>query len=138
MRCFGSRRPSQRSGFTLIEAVVGTVLIGVFASTTLLAFRVHNTQLQNATDTLQAVRFADEKLDDLLQGKGPVRPAVGTVPGQADWQWSVELLNRTVPLANARAEVSRLRVVRVTDKRVLVSTDFVSHVEPPKSGGASR
>jgi hypothetical protein len=122
----------------LIEAVVGTVLIGVFASTTLLAFRVHNTQLQNAADTLQAVRFADEKLEGLLQGKGAVRPATGSVPGNGGWRWSVRLLNNTARIANARAEVSQLRVVRLSDQRVLVSTDFVSFVEPPRSGGASR
>lgn len=141
MRYFGSSKAvsreqkSARCGFTLVEAVVGTVLIGVFASATFLAFRVHNEQLRAASDTLQAVAFADEQLDALLRTKGPVKPATGGVPGRPDWQWSISIIRREA-LAGARADIARLQVIR-PDGRVLVSTDVVSHAEPPRTGGAT-
>ena len=135
MRCFDCDR--HRRGFTLVEAVVGTVLIGVFASAALLAFKKHSDQLQNAADTLQAVEFADAKLDQLMQGKTAVRPASGTVSGRPGWKWSVAPITQ-FPIMNAAGMTSRFTVVRSSDKRVLVSIDFVSHVKPPKrSGGAT-
>lgn len=131
-----SRSQAPRRGFTLVEAVVGTVLIAAFASSVFLAFRVHNEQLREASDTMQAVAFADQQLDVLLGGQGKVRSEAGEVAGHPDWQWSIAPVRQEI-LADTRAEISRFRIVR-SDGRVLVSTDVISNVTPPRSGGATR
>lgn len=150
MRCSGSRRGSGRSsrkaraggvrartGFTLIEAVVGTVLIAAFASSTFLAFRMHSQQLQFAADTMQAVEFADGQLESLLSGTGAVKPNSGEVPGHPDWLWSFTIERNTV-LAGTPSQVGTLRVIRQSDSRVLVATEVVASVTPVRSGGATR
>ncbi len=150
MRCSGSRHDSAKSarppraegahgrtGFTLIEAVVGTVLIAAFASSTFLAFRMHSQQLQFAGDTMQAVEFADGQLESLLSGNGAVKPNSGAVPGHPDWLWSFTIERNTI-LAGTPAQVGVLKVVRQSDSRVLVATEVVASVTPVRSGGATR
>lgn len=161
MRCSGSRRGSKRSarkrragdvkgsscasaenangraGFTLIEAVVGTVLIAAFASSTFLAFRMHSQQLQFAADTMQAVEFADGQLESLLSGNGAVKPSGGEVPGHPDWLWAFTI-ERNMLLAGTPSQVGVLRVIRQSDSRVLVATEVVASATPVRSGGATR
>ena len=81
---------ARRRAFTLVEVVVGTVLLAAFAGSTFLAFRVHNLQLRNAGDTLAAVNFADQKLESLLAVPRPFGKADGgSVPGHPTWRWSL-------------------------------------------------
>ena len=137
MHCYDSEPlETSRGGFTLGEAVVGTVLIAAFASSVFLAFRVHNEQLRAAEETMQAVEFADQQLDALLQGNGQVRAEAGAVAGHPDWQWSIAPIRQEI-LAGTQAEVSRFQIVRA-DGSVLISTDVVSNAVPPRSGGATR
>lgn len=135
MRCSAS---NPRAGFTLVEAVVGIVLIAMFASSVFLAYRTHQAQLTNATETLAAVRFADQKIASLLQGKPrPASAAAGTVPGHPTWRWSLAPV-RTAPVAGTRAQICEFRVTRMGPAaRVLVSTEIVTHAQPPRSGGAT-
>ncbi len=128
---------TNRAGFTLVEAVVGTVLVAAFASSTFLAFKTHRDQLRDAEDTLNAVEIADAHLATLLRGKAPVSvPQGGVVPGHADWRWSIVAIGRQ-PLAGTMVETARYEIVRTgADERPLVTTDIVAHATPPRSGGA--
>lgn len=138
MRCSGSDPREQRTGFTLVEAVVGIVLIAAFASSIFLAYRTHQAQLTDAADTLAAVRFADQKIASLLRGKPRPQPAAsGSVPGHADWQWSLTPTRRE-PIAGTLSQICEFRVVRTgRPLRVLVKTEVVTHCQPPRSGGAT-
>ncbi len=127
-----------RTGFTLVEAVVGIVLIAMFASSIFLAYRTHQTQLTDATETLAAVQFADNKIASLLRGKPrPASAASGMVPGHPAWRWSLAPV-RTEPIAGTRAQICEFRVTRTGPAgRVLVRTEIVTHAQPPRSGGAT-
>lgn len=144
MRCFVCKNSTERSlrpfrkpreGFTLIEALVGIVLIAAFASSTFLAVRVHNEQLQEAEDTLVATEIAEQQLANLMDSRGAITPLSGTVAGHENWQWSVVPV-RTQPLAGAMVQVAKYQIVRRGAKqRVLVSVEFVSAAEAPKTRG---
>lgn len=139
MRCFACDRSlskSSRNGFTLLETVVGTVLMATFATAALLAFRLHDAQLTNGQHIIEATRFADQQIDDLLQGQTELKAArVGDVPGHPDWQWTFAP-SRTVALAGTTATIGRFEVTRTTDAYALVSVEVVVTARPPLSEGA--
>ncbi len=124
---------ARRRAFTLVEVVVGTVLLAAFAGSTFLAFRVHNLQLRNAGDTLAAVNFADQKLESLLAVPRPFGKADGgSVPGHPTWRWSLRAVRRQ-SVCGADVEVSRFEVWRMrSGRRRLVAMEVVTHAAPPR------
>ena len=128
MRCSGCnpRHRPPGNGFTLIEVVVGTVLIATFATSTLLAFRTHYRQLARADERLRAVAFADEAIASLLATPGGNLPSQrGGVAGEPDWRWSLVPVGRRL-LTGVPVTIYRYRLTtRRNGGGLLTSVDFV-------------
>lgn len=105
---------SREAGFTLIEVVVGLVIMASVLVTSLMAHRSHQRQLAGAKAKLTAVVLAD----DLLQQWSVVRSGIplagsGPILGKPNWFWQTQLVGIAAP-AGAEVKVIRLEIAERT------------------------
>ncbi len=116
-----------KSAFTLMEVVVGLVLMASVLVASLLAFSAHRKQLRNADAKIAAISIADELLYRLSESRdGIPLSATGPIANQPNWFW------RTRPTGNIVATGVPVRVIRfeIVESngqtiRVLTSVDVV-------------
>lgn len=114
MLCFDNdRRDSRRDGFTLLEVVVGLVLMATLLVAIVQATAVHKQNLRRASDKLAAVEVADALLTDLTRTDETWWPASGPVANHPTWQWISEPAAAAAPLG-VPVQVVRLRIVDAT------------------------
>ena len=103
-----------RFGFTLIEVVVGLVLMATLVVGLVQATTAHKRNLRRASDRLVAVDVADDLLTRFTAtgpsaaSRGPWWPATGSVAGRPSWQWTTQPVAASDPLGVP------VRVVRLT------------------------
>lgn len=116
------------NGFTLLEVVVGLVLMASVLVSSMLAFTAHQRQLRYAEAKLEAVLVADALLESFTSSRDGIPPAAsGPVNGRAGWYWRTQVVGVTAP-ADISLQVIRLQVlgpVREGSSRVLASLDVV-------------
>ncbi|WP_197454883.1 hypothetical protein [Stieleria varia] len=127
-----------RGGFSLIEIVVGLVLMGSVLVGSLLALSRHRRQMALAEDRIVAAMAADELLLQLTsQRDGIPLDGRGVIGGQPGWIWETRVVGLAQPLGVP------VRVVRLTifstegiSLRNLVSVDVVKSVQDGVGGFA--
>ncbi len=111
MRCAQCWRPRGR-GFTLVEAVAGTAILGSVLAAVLLASARMQAQARRAADRTEACRVADE----LLESWWPKRDKmpIGSeerVPSREGWTWRARSVRREM-LGELEADVVAVEVFR--------------------------
>ena len=108
MRSSAPNAYSTRSGFTLLEVVVGTVLLASLVTGVLMAMGAHQKKLHFARQKAVAVQVADNLLMTWDQSAtGIPLQAVGATEGRLSWQTNV--INSRL-LCNVPVHVVRLSV----------------------------
>lgn len=123
-----SSRCNRRAGFTLIEVVVGLVLMASVLVGSLLAFSAHRQQLRHADAKVAAVAIADDLLNRFSGTREGV-PSAGSGPivVQPNWFWRTRTVGVVMP-AEIPLRVIRLEVVEQNvgqAARVLARVDVV-------------
>ena len=117
-----------RPGFTLIEVVVGLVLMASILGSSLLAFAAHQKQLSRADKTIAAVAVADDLLHQFsVSQEGIPEVGRGPVAGQPRWVWETSTLGAAAPM-KIPMRVVRLAIVETKDdgeRITLASVDIV-------------
>ena len=126
-RCNTTVQP-QRNGLTLIEIVVGLVIMASVLASSLIAFSAHRRQLRHAEQRIEAVAIADELLL-LLSGQvdGFPNSGRGTIAGKPQWFWQTSIVGTTSPM-DVPLQVIRLRVIETQQdgqQKLLTSVDVV-------------
>ena len=116
----------RRDGLTLLEVIVGLVLMGSILVASLLGFSKHRRQLQLAEKRIQATFVADGLVQELSAQRGGIPvPAQGAVPGQSGWIWKTSAVGTTV-MASIPMQVIRLELIDTRDPVTpLISVDLV-------------
>ena len=131
----GTRHAPPR-GFTLLEVVVGLILMATVLVGALLSFSSHQRQLAFADKRIAAVSYADEILARLTAGQRQLpRSMRGTVAEQPNWYWETSVVGTTAPM-NVPVYVVRFRVVEVRpdgSTQMLTSVDVVEPIDLPES-----
>lgn len=108
MRCSDSDR---RRALTLVEVVVGLVLMATVLASSLLAFGAHQRQRRTANQKLVAVGIAEDLLNQLIDTREGIPPtAQGAIPGRPNWYWRTRVVGSTAP-AGVPMQVIRLEVL---------------------------
>lgn len=119
---------ASRGGFTLIEVVVGLVIMAGVLASSLLAFSSHQRARRIADEKLAAVSVADEMLTVFSGSRGGIPPAArGPVVGQSGWWWQTSPVGITSP-AGVTLEVTRFQIIEIEaggKTNSLVSVDVV-------------
>ena len=121
-----------RPGLTLLEVVVGLVLMGSLLSATLLAFSKHQRQLALANKRIEAVNVAESLIHELSNSRGgfPIRGR-GTIPGHPTWNWETMPAGQTV-LVTVPLQLVRFSIIEVRESPVrLVSVDVFRPGDSP-------
>ena len=111
------------SGFTLIEIVVGLILLASLAVGAILATQVHSRQLAAARKRTAAVRIADDLLQQWADQRIPVNQQ-GPIPQNANWIWRTQIIAER-PARQRTGQIIRLQIVDMSQPPdvVLVATD---------------
>ena len=118
-----------RNALTLVEVVVGLVLMATVLVGSLLASSAHRRQFRNASNKLVAVGIADDLLHQFdSRREGAPRSAVGAIAGRRDWVWRTSVVGTTAP-AGIAMPVIRLEIL---DERGRLCAD-VEFVQNPTS-----
>ena len=136
MRCVfptEQRVRPRRAGFTLIEVVVGLVLMATLLVGLVLATTVHKRSLKRASDKLAAVAEADALLVDLTRQRAEWWPAAGPVADRPAWQWSTRAVVAARPLG-VPVQTVRLTIVDTASQPPveLVAVDVVAPQRGPR------
>lgn len=129
---FKSRtNPIPRQAFTLLEVVVGTLLLASVLVTSMMAFGAHHRQARLADAKREAVAIADELLHQ-FDGRPEGIPTIGrgVIPGKQAWYWQASIVGTTSP-ATVPMHVVRFEVKELTtngQRRSLASVDVVKLV----------
>lgn len=108
MRC---SRP--KPGFTLIEVVVGLVIMAGVLASSLLAFSSHQRARRLADAKLVAVDIADEMLTAFSGSRGGIPPAGrGPVIGRPGWWWQTAPIGVATP-AGVSMTVTRFQIIEI-------------------------
>ena len=125
---------SKRLAFTLIEVIVGLVLMGSLVASGLVALSSHQHSILLAKQKQQANQIAEMLLTNWyeVQGRVPVRDQ-GIVATTGEWIWRTQPVGlRSV--CGLQASVIRLevlgRVGRIVDPQVLVSIELLQSQNP--------
>ncbi|MEQ1824850.1 MAG: type II secretion system protein [Pirellula sp.] len=120
---------TNRRAFTLIEVVVGIVLMASLVATTMVALASHQRTILLAKQRQQANRVAETLLTNWyeLNGDIPTR-AQGVVDAQAEWHWQTQPIGSTT-LCGLTVNIVRLdvfgRVGLDSQPRILTSVELV-------------
>lgn len=131
-----SRFNEGRIAFTLLELVVGLVLLATLLISVLLGATRHNRMLKLADDRQLAIALADEMLVGWHDSRDgiPLRGR-GVMQGQVNWYWRTHVdSNRSV--FGSMMPVVSLDIVRVNSERredVLVSIETLRVIRPAYS-----
>lgn len=100
-----------RRGFTLLEVVVGLVLLATVLVTSLLALGKQRQILRQATDRQQAISLADAFLTKWHQSTTgvPLRGS-GPIAERAGWWWQTEVVANRLVFGKPRPIV-RLQII---------------------------
>ncbi|MCX5647502.1 MAG: type II secretion system protein [Planctomycetota bacterium] len=111
MRCARCWRQRGR-GFTLVEAVVGTAILGSVLAAVLLASARMQVQARRAAERTEACRVADELLESWWpkRDKMPLE-SEERVPGRKGWTWRARTVRRET-LGGLEAETIAVEVFR--------------------------
>ena len=132
MRCFARSRRQRTSGFTLIEVVVGTVLLATLVVSVLVAIGSHQRKIRHVRQKSLAIELADQMMSRWhqstegvpLSGRGSLSP-----DGSLAWQTRVIKSRQLcgVPVYVVRLDLFGLvRVERQPEQpNVLCSIDLV-------------
>jgi prepilin-type N-terminal cleavage/methylation domain-containing protein len=102
-----------RAGFTLIEVVVGLVIMAGVMASSLLAFASHQRARRMAEARIAAVAVADEMLTSFSGSRGGIPPAArGPVPNRPGWWWQTSTVGVTAP-AGIAMEVTRFQIIEI-------------------------
>ena len=128
-------KTTHRSALTLVEVVVGLLLLATLLVGTMLAFSRHARQIRLGQIRLEAVRAADALLAEWLSqgGQIPVN-AEGRVPKHTDFCWKTQPLadtiDRTFDIAAVRLDLyyrkEEVQSVRPDEDRALFEKPLVS------------
>ena len=118
-------------GFSLVEVVIGLVLMATLLVSTLLAYGAHQHQRALANAGIEAVAIADELLHRMSNSRDGI-PSVGrgVIPGKPSWFWETTIVGTTLP-AGVPLQVIRFQVGRVTSEGAVQSLTSVDVVEAP-------
>ena len=145
MRCFVRNRVGQknnatfhhRHAFTLLEVVVGTVLMASLVSGVVLATGAHQSKLLFARQKSIAVQAADEMLTSwqLRRSGIPLKAVGGLANGSMKWQTQIVNSRR---LCEVPIHIVRLSIHRQTQDEsanVLCFVDVVVDARTAEKGG---
>jgi type II secretory pathway pseudopilin PulG len=138
MRCFHrkSRIVSQPTGFTLLEVIVGLVLMATVLVGSLLSFAAHQRQRRFADTKLSAIATADELLDRLSGSpQGIPQQSQGLVPNRPNWLWRTYTVGALSP-AQIPLRVIRFEILEVTGQPIASSTRPLVTIDVVKPLGA--
>jgi prepilin-type N-terminal cleavage/methylation domain-containing protein len=136
--CFQNRKrlPSTRKAFTLLEVLVGVMLLGTLAVTILLGFKQHKRQLLFSEQRIQAVRECDLLLRNWTNlPTGIPRQAFGSFQPNRPWIWRTNPVQQRLVFGQAM-EVVRMEIYEndQPSARRLVMVDVLQTVAPKPSG----
>tara|TARA_R110002049_G_scaffold4601_5_gene32723 strand:+ start:1012325 stop:1012750 length:426 start_codon:yes stop_codon:yes gene_type:complete len=121
-----------RGGFTLLEVVVGLILMATVLIGSMLSYSAHQRQLVASDKRIAAVSFADDLLSQLTAGQRRMPTSIrGVVAAQPNWYWQTAIIGRTAPM-NVPMDVVRLSVFEVRPDgtvQVLTSVDVVEPID---------
>jgi prepilin-type N-terminal cleavage/methylation domain-containing protein len=113
MRCSRCKPIARSAGFTLIEVVVGLVIMAGVLASSLLAFSSHQRARRFAEAKLVAVDVADQMLTQFSNSQGGIPPAArGPVVGRRGWWWQTTPVGVAAP-ANVAMTVTRFQIVEI-------------------------
>lgn len=108
MRCLRCK-----SGFTLIEVVVGLVIMAGVLASSLLAFASHQRARRLTDAKLVAVDVADDMLTAFSGSRGGIPPAGrGPVIGRSGWWWQTAPIGVAAP-AGVPVTVTRFQIIEI-------------------------
>lgn len=132
MRMRHCQSRGHRPGMTLVEVVVGLMLLASLGVGTLLACGAHQRQLQRASERMEAVEIADQLLASwYASGQRLPRAATGQIQLVSDrWIWQTRVI-RQARVESLPVEVVRLELSRLTStgaRRHVSSVDLLAPV----------
>lgn len=116
------------NGTTLIEVVIGLVLLGALLVTLLVAAAKLELQKKRADEKLQSVRMLDSILEDCFSRGFPTSGKMHTIPGETRWNCSFEIVQSSTvrdPLSVVRVRIHS----HARDESVLGMVDVLVHKE---------
>lgn len=115
-------------GLTLVEVVVGLVLMATVLVSSMLASGAHRRQQRAADSKLVAVGIADDLLNQFLNRREGIPPSSqGVVVTRPQWSWRTQVVGVTAP-AGVELQVIRLEVFRELGKPY-ASVDVVKSLQ---------
>ena len=126
-RQLGSPRPGRTcSAFTILEVVIGLILMATVLVASLLSFSAHRRQLAVADKRIAAVSYADDLLAQLTAGEKRLPTSMrGRIPAQSNWYWQTSLVGTTAPM-EVPLKVIRLQII---ERKADGSTQILTSVE---------
>lgn len=102
---------SGRSGFTLLEVVLGMVLLASLVSGSVLALSRHNLAVRHAQLRRDAAGVGESMIDRWIESRSgiPLR-ASGSVPDRVGWRWTTEPIAARV-LLGVPVRIIQFRIV---------------------------
>ena len=130
MKSFRYRPKQNPNGFSLVEVVIGLVLMATVLASTLLAYTAHQRQRAMADAKLEAVVIADELLEVFSNSREGI-PAAGrgAIMGKPGWFWQSGIAGTASP-AELPVRIIRFQVGRISIDGTAESLISVDLVEP--------
>lgn len=123
-------RIDDRAAFTLLEVVVGLLLMATVLVGSLLSFSAHRKQRRVAESKIVAVGLADEWLTRWSASpEGIPSAGGGPIAGKPSWFWQTSIVGTAAP-AGVPLRVIRFQIFEVTDERRQRPLTTVEVVEP--------
>ncbi|MDZ4853062.1 MAG: prepilin-type N-terminal cleavage/methylation domain-containing protein [Pirellulaceae bacterium] len=121
-----------RRAFTLIEVLLGAVLLSTLVVSSMLGFRIHQSKIRLSAHRVEAVAIADKLMSNWFhQPMGVPVGATGVIDPQRLWRW------RTEPVGMSTVFGQPTLIVRLelyedfpTPNQLLISIEFVNPVPP--------
>ena len=126
-KIFVSNLKDRRRAFTLIEVLLGAVLLSALAVSGILGFRVHQRQLLFNQHRVEAVAVADQLLANWAnQATGVPIGSTGIIDAQRQWSWQTQLVGMR-EIFGFKTMIVRLELFEglPTPEHSLVDVEFV-------------